>query len=189
MSTLAWKWYNRISDNHHHIVSSEIAKVESLPRTKFESPHCNYECNIVSWCDKNIHTLVVVQEHGSCLNRHYSVVIMGTVASQMTSSLTSVYSTVYSGENQRKHQSYASLVFVQGIHRWLPRTKASIAGNVFVWWRHNCLEEWVGGVTIFQTINVRPLHAGLIVVMRIPLHEKTFFYLNRELVIFPHQPI
>ena len=48
---------------------------------------------------------------------HYSVVIMGTMASQITS-LTIVYSTVYSGADQRKHQSSASLAFVRGIHRW-----------------------------------------------------------------------
>ena len=41
---------------------------------------------------------------------------MGTVASQITS-LTIVYSTVYSGAYQRKHQSSASLAFVRGIHR------------------------------------------------------------------------
>ena len=47
---------------------------------------------------------------------HYSDVIMGAIASQITS-LTIVYSTVYSGVDQRKHQSSASLVFVRGIHR------------------------------------------------------------------------
>ena len=41
---------------------------------------------------------------------------MGTMASQITS-LTIVYSTVYSGADQRKHQSSASLAFVRGIHR------------------------------------------------------------------------
>ena len=41
---------------------------------------------------------------------------MGTVASQITS-LTIVYSTVYSDADQRKHQSSASLAFVRGIHR------------------------------------------------------------------------
>ena len=41
---------------------------------------------------------------------------MGTVASKITS-LTIVYSTVYSDANQRKYQSSASLAFVQGIHR------------------------------------------------------------------------
>ena len=38
------------------------------------------------------------------------------MASQITS-LTIVYSTVYSGADQRKHQSSASLAFVWGIHR------------------------------------------------------------------------
>ena len=47
---------------------------------------------------------------------HYDDVIMGTIASQITS-LTSVYSTVYSGADQSKHQSSASLAFVWGIHR------------------------------------------------------------------------
>ena len=40
------------------------------------------------------------------------------MVSQITS-ITSVYSTVYSGIDQRKHQSSASLAFVWGIHRWL----------------------------------------------------------------------
>ena len=41
---------------------------------------------------------------------------MGAIASQI-SSLTIVYSTMYSGADQRKHQSSASLAFVRGIHR------------------------------------------------------------------------
>ena len=47
---------------------------------------------------------------------HYDDVIMGTIASLITS-LTIVYSTVYSDADQRKHQSSASLAFVWGIHR------------------------------------------------------------------------
>ena len=42
---------------------------------------------------------------------------MGAMASQITS-LTIVYSTIYSDGDQRKHQSSASLALVQGIHRW-----------------------------------------------------------------------
>ena len=42
---------------------------------------------------------------------------MGARASQIAS-LTVVYSTVYTGADQRKHQSPASLAFVRGIHRW-----------------------------------------------------------------------
>ena len=47
---------------------------------------------------------------------HYTDVIMGAMASQITS-LTIVYSTAYSGADQRKHQSSASLAFVWGIHQ------------------------------------------------------------------------
>ena len=47
---------------------------------------------------------------------HYFDVIMGAMASRITS-LTIVYSTVYSDAAQGKHQSSASLAFVWGIHR------------------------------------------------------------------------
>ena len=49
-------------------------------------------------------------------NTHYDDVIMEAIASQITS-LTIVYSTVYSGVDKSKHQSSASLAFVWGIHR------------------------------------------------------------------------
>ena len=48
---------------------------------------------------------------------HYSAVIMGAMASQITG-VSSVYSTAYSGVDQRKHQSSSSLAFVRVIHRW-----------------------------------------------------------------------
>ena len=52
------------------------------------------------------------------MNNHYGDVIMVTIAYHITS-LTIVYSTFYSGADQRKHQSSASLAFVRGIHRGL----------------------------------------------------------------------
>ena len=55
---------------------------------------------------------------------------MGTNASQIAS-LTIVYSTVYSGADQRKHQSSASL------GGEFPAQMASNAENVFIWWRHH----------------------------------------------------
>ena len=48
---------------------------------------------------------------------HYNDVIMRAMTSQITS-LTIVYSTVYSGAVQRKHQSSASPAFVRRTHRW-----------------------------------------------------------------------
>ena len=50
--------------------------------------------------------------------KHYSDVKMSAMASQIPS-LTNVYSTVYSGADQRKHQCSTLLVFVKGIHWWL----------------------------------------------------------------------
>ena len=64
--------------------------------------------------DVNIRTLGLGIYH---IIIHYSDVIMRAMASQITS-LTIVYSTVYSGADQRKHQRPASLAFVMGIHRW-----------------------------------------------------------------------
>ena len=49
-------------------------------------------------------------------SHYYNVIIMSAMASQITS-LTFVYSTIYSGADQRKHQSSTSLAFVRGIHR------------------------------------------------------------------------
>ena len=71
---------------------------------------------------------------------HYNDVIMTTIASQITS-LTVVYSTVYSDADQRKHQSSASLAFVRGIHRdrWIPRTKGQLRGKCFHLMTSSCL--------------------------------------------------
>ena len=47
---------------------------------------------------------------------HYTDVIMGTIASHITS-LTIVYSTVYSDADHRKHQNSALQAFLRGIRR------------------------------------------------------------------------
>ena len=71
---------------------------------------------------------------------HYIDVIMTTTASQITS-LTVVYSTVYSDADQRKHQRSASLAFVWGIHRdrWIPRTKGQLRGKCFHLMTSSCV--------------------------------------------------
>ena len=73
------------------------------------------------------------QHAGETMVLHYSDDIMGMIASQITS-LTIVYSTIYSDADQRKHQSSASLAFVWGIHRG---QMASNAENISIWWRHH----------------------------------------------------
>ena len=73
---------------------------------------------------------------------HYDDVIMTAVASQITS-LMIVYSIVYSGAYQRKHQSSASLAFVWGIHRdrWIPRTKGQLRGKCFHLMTPSCIMQ------------------------------------------------
>ena len=78
------------------------------------------------------HIITVAYRPNEVTLQHYSDVTMGSMASQITS-LTIVYSTVYSGVDQRKHQSSASLAFVRGISAQM----ASNAENVSIWWRHH----------------------------------------------------
>ena len=71
-----------------------------------------------------------------CISRgHYSDVIMSMMLSQITS-LTIVYSTVYSGAEQRKHQSSMSLAFVR-VTSEFPAQRASNAENDLIWWHHH----------------------------------------------------
>ena len=85
-----------------------------------------FGCIALSFLRGNLQDVCFVQHH-------YCDVIMGAMASQITS-LIIVYSTVYSGAHQRKHQSSVSLAFVTGE---FPAQMASNAENVFIWWRHH----------------------------------------------------
>ena len=68
----------------------------------------NWTCGLTEWSEQLIYM------HAE--KWHYNDVIMGAIASQITS-LTIVYPIVYSDADQWKHQSSASLAFVRGIHR------------------------------------------------------------------------
>ena len=93
-------------------------------------------------------------------------VIMGAMASQNTS-LTIVYSTVYSDANQRKHQCSASLAFVQGIHRgpvnsphkW-PVTRKMFPFHDVIMFQLSEMSQQVGQVNLVTVIlghNTSPL--------------------------------
>ena len=79
---------------------------------------------------------------------HYNDVIMSSIASQITS-LTIFYSAVYSGTDQRKHQSPASLAFTGGIHRWpvnsphkWPVTRKRFPfDDIIMWWYLRMLQR------------------------------------------------
>ena len=68
--------------------------------------HVFHDCNEI--------TNLMIQNKTSL--SHYSDVIMGAMEHQITSA-TIVYSNVYLGADQRKHESSASLAFERGISR------------------------------------------------------------------------
>ena len=91
------------------------------------------------------YTIMCVSPYLPLASFHYCDVIMGAMASLITS-LTIVYSSVYSGADQRKHQSPASLAFVQGIHRdrWIPRTNDKQRGKCFHLMTSSCSLSFLG---------------------------------------------
>ena len=74
---------------------------------------------------------------------HYSDIIMSVMASKIIS-LMIVYSTVYSGTAQRKHQSSASLAFVRGIHRWPVNSphRGPVTRESFHWMTSSCSQRF-----------------------------------------------
>ena len=100
-----------------------------------------------------IHWLFYGKTCGECRSAvplprsHNDDVMMTTIASQI-SSLTSVYSTVYSDADQRKHQSSASLAFVWGIHRdrWIPHTKSQLRRICFLLMTSSCIPCYGNGL-------------------------------------------
>ena len=89
---------------HHILRSNDKPSVHNI----------YFSCSIVLKFCIPFDSVAIV--HCAEFDNHYNDVIMGTIASQITS-LTIVYSTVYSDADQRKHQSSTSLAFVRGIHR------------------------------------------------------------------------
>ena len=116
--------------------------------------------NVMTWClakiNQNVHQY------------HYDDAIMGAIGSQITS-LTSVYSTVYSSADQSKHQSSASLAFVWVIHqgpvnsphKW-PVTRKMFPFDDVIMWRSPYKTKW---------ITPTPPHFTHIRFMRFTLYE------------------
>ena len=85
------------------------------------------------------------------VTNHYNDIIMSAMASEITS-LTIVYSTVYSGTDKKtiktpRHWALCVCVCVGGGggggggeftgDRWIPRKMASNAEHFSIWWRHH----------------------------------------------------
>ena len=82
---------------------------------------------------------------------HYNGVIMGAMASQINS-FTIVYSVVYSGAAQRKHQSSTSLAFVRGIHRWPVNSPHKVSVTRIMFPFDDVIMRW-----LFQTPPTHPI--------------------------------
>ena len=118
------------ADQRKHQSSESLAFVWGIQRDRW-IPRTNGQLRgkcfrlMTSSCNPWFHVVcfVVVRlvflphSHDALSPFHYNDVIMSVMVSQITS-LTIVYSTVYSGADQRKHQSSAPLAFVRIIYRW-----------------------------------------------------------------------
>ena len=84
-------------------------------------------------------------------DKHHDDVIMSAMASQITG-LTIVYSIVYSGADQRKHQSSASLAFAGNapVTGEFPIQRTSNAENVSIWWRHHDVALFISSYPVIS---------------------------------------
>ena len=105
-------------------------------------PHFDeyHQPSSLSW--KKRSNVIQYSNYDDTYGFYYDDVIMGPMSSQITS-ITNVYSTVYSGVDQRNHQSSASLAFLRGSHRWPvnsshkgPVTRKMFPFDDFITWIH-----------------------------------------------------
>ena len=105
-----------IQRRRRKLVFNVPCEVQSSPTFPFRYDNCNHIKDIC----------------------HYGDVMMGTMASQITS-LTIVYSIVNQGADQRKHQKLRLTGLCAGsspVTGEFPAQMASNAENVSIWWRH-----------------------------------------------------
>ena len=124
---------------------------------------------------------------------------MGSIASQITS-ITVVYSSVYSGADQRKHQSSASLAFMRGIHRRPvnsphkgPVTRIMFHLMTSSWPRYPqsyvayemVLNIWI----ITYTINYTTVNSYIVPYEFIPGHESiyAYIYIHEYFFLYNHK--
>ena len=106
-------------------------------------------------CLPYTHTIkIMIKSHGSIFRiNHYSDVIMGAMASQITS-LTIVYSTVYIGRSKK-----TSKLRVTGLCAGnspgtgeFPAQMASNEKNVSIWWRHRDVHSVRPGFRLYKAL-------------------------------------
>ena len=85
---------------------------------------------------------------------------MGAMASQITS-LAIVCLNVYSGGDERKHQSSTSLAFCGEFTGEFPAPRSSDAENVSIWWRHEVTYTKPSPFLMFGVVMKAPLQFSL----------------------------
>ena len=117
-------WRHTVSLGHNESNEWDRNEMVAMVQTPFLNTFVFYENGILTQIShgfvriNSMAALVQIMAHAeqAIRHHHYDDVRMGAIASQITS-LTIVYSIVYSDADQRKHQSSASLAFVWVIHR------------------------------------------------------------------------
>ena len=163
---VCWSKYNEPWFSNKSLLSSisylghMISALLFHHRLRFDSVSIMLYSTLQEWWTRVVLCFVLSQfGTGRFIHIYYNDVIMGVIASQITS-LASVYSTVCS--DQRKHQSSASLALVRGIHRRPVNSPhgPSNAENVSIWWRHHgsVLLQWHKTIItrLFNTNKVTP---------------------------------
>ena len=148
----------RCGSNLNLVIFKRISRIDACPvkmpaDTKATRPHCMM---IAKWprvskaksCILNKCWQLARMHILGLPHLHYDDVIMGVIAYQITS-FAIVFSTVYLGTDQRKHQSSASLAIVRGIHRrpvnsphkW-PVTQKMFPFDDVIMWRTRFPPTW-----------------------------------------------
>ena len=114
---------------------------KSLVRDISPLMHMHQDPLLVSYCHHSELLQFKVSHRNSSQQEssHYCDAIMGAMASQIIST-TIVYWAVYSGADQRKHQSSVPPAFCAGnspVTSEFPAQMASSAENVSIGWRHH----------------------------------------------------
>ena len=144
----SWRWVKWAPENwnmsaHKQCWACYIGPLSSSLPTHLKIGHPYMKCTSV-WFSNELRLLDWKIGHQ---NKNHSDVIMGAMASQ-TTSLTIVYSTVYSGADQEenikapRHWPLCGEVTVTGE---FPTQRASNAENVSVWWRHHEFQKYSPG--------------------------------------------
>ena len=119
----ALQWYchalckilKRMGNGMNVIDKRNFARFLFKEAFRTDTPYCTTPQADFEYCNRS--SAGQGPECGCCRLILYNDVIMSAMASQITS-LTNVYSTVYSGADRWKLQSSTSRAFVGGIHWW-----------------------------------------------------------------------